>query len=66
MSVVKITVRSYLKLSHPFYPLNGDRQSQFEKKFKCQVVGGGQTVHDDIQLRFDSEQDAVFFMLRYI
>lgn len=66
MSKVKIPVLTYLDITHKFHPRNGGRQIQFEQKFNCTVVGGGLSITDDIQIWFETEQEAMMFVLRYL
>lgn len=63
---LKLPVLTYLKMSHDFDPWKGDRQAQFQRKYNCTVIGGGQSVSDDVVLLFDSDQEILWFALRHL
>lgn len=62
MTVINVPVLSFLKLSHVLSPAY-DRMRVFEQLYKCTIMGEeGKTV----KLRFDSEYEAMMFLLREV
>lgn len=63
MTRITVPVLTYLRLSHKLVPA-WDRQSTFERQYRCRVVGDLMD-RRAVELEFDDDADAVWFALQY-